>query len=143
MAQKNTDHYGTMATEVKPSVNRAVARAKKAAAKTAAKKKASASKAAQKKAAAAKKAPLKSPGEKALEATRRKAVRKKPTNVVLQYSDLSVNYRTIVENARKIWRVEHHGKLADLTGLDLYIKPEEGKVYYVFNDEIAGDFPLG
>lgn len=141
MEQKKTNDYGTGASEVRPSVNRAVARAKKAevkkeiAEKKAAEKKATA----QKKAAGKKELADRKAAEKSAKA---KKPAKKPTNVVLQYGGQSVSYRTIVTRAKKVWQEEHKGKAGELYALDLYLKPEEGRAYYVMNGEIAGDFPL-
>ena len=123
MTQKKTNDYGTGASEVRPSVNRAVVRAKKAA---------------QKKETAEKKAKA-----KRVNAEKKAAAKnRKPTNIVLQYGDRSVNYRSVVENARRIWKEEHKRKASEMLSLDLYIKPEENRVYYVINGEIAGDFAL-
>ena len=33
-------------------------------------------------------------------------------------------------------------KVKDLKTMDLYLKPEENAVYYVFNEEESGSFPL-
>ena len=33
-------------------------------------------------------------------------------------------------------------KAADLKSVDLYVKPEENKVYYVMNGDVTGDFDI-
>ncbi|MCR5675635.1 MAG: DUF6465 family protein [Lachnospiraceae bacterium] len=134
MAQKKVNDYGTGASEVKASVNRAVARAKKAVEK----KEIAEKRAAKKQADALKKIEDK----KNAKSAGQKKSGKKTTNVVLQYGGTSVSYRTVVARAREIWKKEHRGSAADLLSLDIYLKPEECKAYYVFNGEIAGDFWL-
>ncbi len=59
----------------------------------------------------------------------------------VEFAGQTVENKEIVAAAKKIW-TDAGNKVKDLTKLDLYVKPEENKVYYVFNDEISGDFDL-
>ncbi|MDO4977429.1 MAG: DUF6465 family protein [Eubacteriales bacterium] len=62
----------------------------------------------------------------------------------IEFSGKSVESKEIIAAAKKVWvdAGNKDRKVKDLAQLDLYIKPEEGKVYYVFNDEESGSFPL-
>ena len=62
----------------------------------------------------------------------------------VQFSGNTVEYKEVVATAKKIWVDEGNQNrlVKDLANLDLYIKPEENKAYYVFNGEESGDFPL-
>ena len=46
--------------------------------------------------------------------------------------------------AKKVWvdAGNKDRKIKDLKTMDLYLKPEENAVYYVFNEEESGSFPL-
>jgi hypothetical protein len=44
-----------------------------------------------------------------------------------------------VAKAKKYWTTTLKKKENELKDLDLYIKPEEGKVYLVFNKKITGE----
>jgi tRNA uridine 5-carboxymethylaminomethyl modification enzyme len=55
-----------------------------------------------------------------------------------------IESKAVIANAKKIW-VDEGGKnrkVKDLKSMDLYVKPEENAVYYVFNEEESGNFPL-
>lgn len=58
-----------------------------------------------------------------------------------EFAGNTVESKEIIASAKKIW-VEAGNKVKDLAQLDLYIKPEENMVYYVFNGEENGSFPL-
>lgn len=59
----------------------------------------------------------------------------------IEYAGNQVEDKAIVAQAKAIW-TQQGNKIKDLTSLNLYVKPEENAVYYVFNDEISGQFPL-
>ncbi|MBQ3797527.1 MAG: hypothetical protein II842_14845 [Butyrivibrio sp.] len=56
--------------------------------------------------------------------------------VELQFGDKAVNQDQLVAMAK-----EAYGK-KDIKNLDIYVKPEEGKAYYVVNNDITGSFDL-
>lgn len=97
---------------------------KPAAAKNAAEKKATVKK------TAAKKATAKTPGRKpAVKAT-----------VEIQFAGNMRTTEELVKSAKDIWEYDLHRDPADIKTVELYVKPEENKVYYVINDEERGDF---
>ena len=124
-------------TEVKKPAAKKPA-AKKAPAKTAAKKPAAkkapakaAAKAPAKKAAAKKPAAKKAPAKKAAPA---KIV--EPKKCVIQNSaDQGVSYETVVKKVNKAFKDK-------IKTLDIYVKSEEGKAYYVVNGEVTGSVDL-
>lgn len=117
----------TEKAEVKKETAAKKAPAKKAAAKPAAKKETAAKKApAAKKEPAAKKAPAK------------KAAVKEVVN--LQFSGKSYTTEELVKIAKDVWEYDLKQKAADFKTVELYVKPEEGIVYYVVNKEITGSF---
>ena len=111
----------------KPEV-KAEAPAKAAAKKPAAKKAAAAKKPAAAKKVAAEKKP----------AAAKKAVSAK---VVLQLGEREYTEAKLVEIAKDVWKFDLGKDPAELKKVELYIKPEENKVYYVMNGE-SGDFNI-
>ncbi len=109
-----------MAVE-KKSIAKPVAAAAKTEAPKAAAKKPAAKKPAAKK-PAAKKADLKS-------------------KVVLQFTDREYTEADLVKIAKDVWKYDLNGKASELTNVELYVKPEEKKVYYVMNDK-EGSFDI-
>lgn len=63
-------------------------------------------------------------------------------NVVLQYADKSVTFDTLIQNAKNVWEFDMSRKPSEIKELDLYVKPEEGRVYFVVNNTEKGDFAL-
>lgn len=62
----------------------------------------------------------------------------------VEFAGKTVESKEIIAAAKKVWVDEgnKNRKVKDLAQLDLYIKPEENQVYYVFNGEESGSFPL-
>ncbi len=58
------------------------------------------------------------------------------TKIELQFGDKAVNEEQLVSKAK-----EAYGK-KDIKNLDIYVKPEENKAYYVVNNDITGSFDL-
>lgn len=57
-------------------------------------------------------------------------------NVVIQSSaDQSVTYDAVVEKVKAAFEGE-------ITSVDIYVKAEEGKAYYVINGNVTGDVDL-
>lgn len=63
------------------------------------------------------------------------------TSTYLEFQEKQLDEKELIAIAKNIW-VESGNKASALTSLKLYIKPEENKVYYVFNEEVTGDFAL-
>ncbi len=58
------------------------------------------------------------------------------TKIELQFGDKAVTEEQLVSAAKKAY-----GK-KDIKSLDIYVKPEEGRAYYVVNSEVNGSFEL-
>jgi hypothetical protein len=63
------------------------------------------------------------------------------SNVYVEFYGEQVSQSDILEEAKKIWK-DSGKKEADLKSIQLYIKPEDDRVYYVFNDDESGSFPI-
>lgn len=60
-------------------------------------------------------------------------------NVVLQYDGKSVDIEDISKAAKDSWKADHKGSIKDL---QLYLKSEENKAYYVINKKDAGSVDM-
>ena len=58
------------------------------------------------------------------------------TKIELQFGDKAISEDQLVSKAKKAY----DGK--DIKNLDIYVKPEEGKAYYVVNNDVTGSFDL-
>ncbi len=56
--------------------------------------------------------------------------------IALQFGDKAINEEQLVSMAKKAY-----GK-KDIKNLDIYVKPEENKAYYVVNNDVTGNFDL-
>lgn len=56
--------------------------------------------------------------------------------IELQYGDKAIGEEQLVSLAK-----EAYGK-KDIKNLDIYVKPEENKAYYVVNNDVTGSFDL-
>lgn len=63
------------------------------------------------------------------------------STLYVEYQEKQMDEKDLVAKAKKIWTDEGR-KISALTSLQLYVKPEENMAYYVFNDEIKGEFSL-
>lgn len=102
-------------TTAKPAAKAATKPAAKAETKTAAK-------------PAAKKAPAK---KVALKST-----------LTVQFDGKSYSEDDLVKIAKDIWKYDLKKKVGDFQTVDLYVKPEEAKAYYVINGQFTGDFTI-
>ena len=59
----------------------------------------------------------------------------------LQFNEQEVELSTVEANVKKDWK-EAGKKLSEIESLDIYVKPQEGKAYYVVNKEIEGKVDL-
>ena len=90
------------------------------------------------KAAARKAEPTVKKAEKALKETGRKAASALTPEVYIQWMGQEVSTAQLVEKARADYKANNKG---DIRSCKLYIKPEDGMVYYVINKK-EGKFPL-
>lgn len=132
----------------KPVAKAEVKEAVKAPAATPAKK-APAKKAPSKKAAAEKKAPAakketvkKAPAKKA--PAKRAAAKKEAVKAIvnLQFSGKSYTDEDLIKIAKDVWKYDLGNKSADFKSVELYVKPEESRAYYVINGETTGSFAI-
>ena len=94
---------------------------------------------------AAKKETVKKETKKAAPA---KAEAKKPvakktelkSEISVQFGGKSYSQEELLKIAKDVWKYDLKQKAADLTSVELYVKPEENMVYYVMNKEITGSF---
>ncbi len=63
------------------------------------------------------------------------------TNVYVEFYGEQINQADIIAEAKKIW-IDSGKKEADLNKIEVYIKPEDDRVYYVFNGDESGSFPI-
>ncbi|MCL2717818.1 MAG: DUF6465 family protein [Lachnospiraceae bacterium] len=96
--------------------------------------------AAPKKPAAKKPAAPKKPTAKTTSA---RAVAVKKSEVVkVEFNGKSYTQDDLLKSARDVWQYDIGKKAADLKSIELYVKPEEERAYYVFNNDITGSFAI-
>lgn len=113
----------TASTEAVKTVAKEVETAKKAT-----------TKAAETKATAKKASPSKrgrKPGQKAV-----------AVKTFVQFKAQDVETEKLIAAAKKDWAKKYKKKTVDLVSINLYIKPEDKKAYYVINDNDLGDVPF-
>lgn len=81
-----------------------------------------------KKAAPAKKAPAKKEAVKAV--------------VNLQFSGKSYTDDDLIKITKDVWKYDLGKKVSDFKSVELYVKPEESRAYYVINGEVTGSFAI-
>ena len=79
----------------------------------------------------AKKAPAKKPAAKKAELK---------SEISVQFGGKSYSQEELLKIAKDVWKYDLKQKAADLTSVELYVKPEESMVYYVMNKETTGSF---
>ena len=62
------------------------------------------------------------------------------SEISVQFGGKSYSQEDLMKIARDVWKYDLKQKAADLTSVELYVKPEENMVYYVMNKEITGSF---
>ena len=60
---------------------------------------------------------------------------------ILQYQGREADLAGISAKVKQIWK-DAGKKVSDIITLDLYVKPEEGMIYYVINDVDSGKVEL-
>ncbi len=81
--------------------------------------------------APAKKAPAKKAAKKEVKA-----------EISVQYAGKSYSNEDLMQIAKDVWRFDLKQKATDLVSVELYVKPEENMVYYVFNGTESGSFAI-
>lgn len=64
------------------------------------------------------------------------------SEVHIQFSNKSYGQDDLVKIAKDVWKYDLKQKVGDLAKVELYVKPEEGKVYYVMNKDFTGSFDI-
>lgn len=74
----------------------------------------------------------------------KKAAAKKDlkSEITVQFGGKSYTQEDLVQIAKDVWKYDLNQKVADLSSIELYVKPEENVAYYVMNKEFAGSFYL-
>lgn len=83
--------------------------------------------------------------KKATSPKKEKATKATPTistNVVLQLASKEFTYDELVQNAKNVFQFDMGGNPANVKKVDLFVKPEENKAYFVINDDIQGSYDL-
>lgn len=62
-------------------------------------------------------------------------------NTFVQYAGRELLVSDLEKRAREIWKEKGY-LMKDLNSLELYIKVEEDKCYYVMNGTLTGDFSI-
>lgn len=89
---------------------------------------------------------VKAPAKKettAKKATAKKATTKKAeikTSMFLQFEGKEVSEADILANIKKAWTSQFKGKLKDIKTIDIYLKTEEHKAYFVINGDSNPDY---
>lgn len=62
--------------------------------------------------------------------------------VHLQFSGKERTTEELIQSAKDVWKYDLNREPEDFKSVELYVKPEESKVYYVINGEVNGSFDL-
>ena len=61
---------------------------------------------------------------------------------MLQFAEKEYTQESLIKIAKDVWANDYDKKASELKKVQLFVKPEESKVYYVFNDDITGSFDI-
>lgn len=61
--------------------------------------------------------------------------------LILQFDGQDADLNAIEANVKQIWK-DAGKKVTDIATLDIYVKPQEGKAYYVINKDVEGAVDL-
>ena len=64
------------------------------------------------------------------------------TKISVQFAGKSYTNEDLVKIAKDVWQYDLKREEKDLKSVDLYVKPEESTVYYVFNGTEEGSFGI-
>lgn len=73
----------------------------------------------------------------------KKAAEKKEevmASVTLQFDGKAYTEKELTIIAKDVWKFDLGREEAEIKTIELYVKPEEGVCYYVFNSEVTGSF---
>ena len=90
-----------------------------------------------------KKTAVKKPATKKAPAAKKPAAPKaQEPKIVLQYGELSIDQETLKRNVENYLSFDKNVPVADQNGVEIYVKPEEGRAYIVVNGEEEGSIML-
>lgn len=75
--------------------------------------------------------------------TAKKAGEKKAevmASVTLQFDGKAYTEKELTIIAKDVWKFDLGREESEIKSIELYVKPEEGVCYYVFNSEVTGSF---
>lgn len=81
------------------------------------------------------------PGRKPGKAPAKKKPVEKVEEVYVQFQELEITTKEIVDKAKQIYIAEGHRE-SSIKSLRLYIKPDEHMAYYVINEKMTGSIEL-
>ena len=64
------------------------------------------------------------------------------TNISIQFAGKSYTNEELVKIAKDVWQYDLKKEEKELQSVELYVKPEESTVYYVFNGNESGSFAI-
>ena len=64
------------------------------------------------------------------------------TELHVQFANQSLTQDDLVKIAKDVWEYDLNQKVSDMKTLELYVKPEERRAYYVINKEFTGSFGI-
>ncbi len=67
-----------------------------------------------------------------------KPASERTVNLHVQFGGREVSYTELVNRVKDMWKAEGKRETS-LKSLNIYVKPEEFKAYYVINDKITGE----
>lgn len=88
------------------------------------------------------KAEAAAPAEKKAAAPKKEVKKEMKSEITVQYAGKSYTQDDLMKIAQDVWRFDLKQKVADLKSVELYVKPEENMVYYVFNGTERGGFAI-
>jgi len=96
--------------------------------------------------APAKKAPAKKAAAKTTKTATKTAAKtttkKSAAKISVQFADKTYTTEDFEKIAKDVWVYDYAKKATELKEVELYVKPEECKVYYVFNGDVTGSFDI-
>lgn len=84
----------------------------------------------------------KAPAKKAPAKKAPAAKKEMKSEITVQFAGKSYSQDDLMKIAKDVWRFDLKQKAADLVSVELYVKPEENMVYYVFNGTECGSFAI-
>lgn len=64
------------------------------------------------------------------------------TSIQLQFAGKEYTEEDLIKIAKDVWQYDLNEELDDLKSVQLFVKPEENKVYYIINDTTGGCFDI-